>query len=91
MAPRTKPADIDKLREHLRQAYRCLDEGIAGERDDGRRLRLEFAQVSVRNALRWVDDSGDCASILMALEEVLIGDLSAVAARHVQVARDECR
>jgi len=64
---------------------------LAGEPEGGKRSRLEFAQAAVRDALRWADDSGDCASILVALEEVWVGDLSAVAARHVEVARELCR
>jgi hypothetical protein len=91
MAPAIKPADLDKLREHLQQGDRWLAEAIAGERDAGKMSRLEFAQAAVRDALGWATESADCATILIALEEVWIGDLSPLAARHVEAARDLCR
>ena len=91
MAPAIKPADIDKLRDHLQQGDRCLVEAMAGERDVGKMSRFEVAQAAVRDALRWATESADCATILIALEEVWLGDLSPLAARHVEAARDLCR
>jgi hypothetical protein len=86
-----RPADLDKLRDHLQQGDHFLAEALAGERNVGKASRLEFAQAAVRDALRWATESGDCATILVALEEVLIGDLSPLAARHVEAARHLCR
>lgn len=91
MAPAIKPADIDKLRDHLQHGARWLGQAIAGERDVGKMSRLESAQAAVRDALGWATESVDCATILIALEEVWIGDLSPLAARHVEAARDLCR
>ena len=91
MAPAIKPADIDKVRDHLLQGDRWLAAALTGERDVGKMSRLEFAQAAVRDALGWATESVDCATILIALEEVWIGDLSPLAARHVEAARDLCR
>jgi hypothetical protein len=91
MASAIKPAHIDKLRDHLQRGDRCLDEALAGERDVGKMWRLEFAQAAVRDALGWATESADCATILIALEEVSVGDLSPLATRHVEAARDLCR
>ena len=91
MAPAIKPADIDKLRDHLLQGDRWLAAALAGERDVGKMSRLEFAQAVVRDALGWATESADCATILIALEGVWIGDLSPLAERHVEAARDLCR
>lgn len=89
--PPIRPADLGKLKSHLQQGDRSLAEALAGERNPGKVSRLEVAQAAVRDALRWADESGDCAIILVALEEVWVGDLSPIAARHVEAARDLCR
>jgi hypothetical protein len=91
MAPAIKPADIDKLRDHLKQGDRFLAEALAGQRDVGKMSRLEFAQAAVRDALGWATECADCATILIALEEVWVRDLSPLATRHVEAARDLCR
>ena len=91
MAPAIEPADIDKLRDHLQRGDRWLAEAIVGECDVGKMSRLEFAQAAVRDALGWATESADCATILIALEDVWVRDLSPLAARHVEAARDLCR
>jgi hypothetical protein len=91
MAPAIKSADIDTLRDHLQQGDRWLADALAGERDVVKMSRLEFAQAAVRDALGWATESADCATILIALEEVSVGDLSPLATRHVEAARDLCR
>jgi hypothetical protein len=90
MAIAIEPADIDKLIDHLLQGDRWLAAALAGERDVGRMSRLEFAQAAVRDALAWATESADCTTILVALEGVWVGDLSPLADRHIEAARDLC-
>ena len=83
--------DKDILRGQLRHADHWLGWRLAEIRDRGNRARLKFALVAVRDALRAVNDSGDAATILVSLEQVSIGDLTIQAARHIEVARVQCR
>lgn len=85
------PADKDILRRQLREADHWLGRRLAENQDPGSRARLEFARLAVQDALRRVNDSGDAATILVSLERVSIGDLSAQATRHIQGARVQCR
>jgi hypothetical protein len=84
------PAEVGSLRHGLQQADQDLAAALFVERDPSRESRLEFAQTAVRDALRWVNEDGDAATILVALEEVHIGDLSAAAARRIQLVRGLC-
>jgi hypothetical protein len=91
MAPAIEPVDTDKLIDHLLQSDRWLAAALAGERDVGKMSRLEFAQAAVRDALAWATERADCATILIALEGVWVGDLSPLAERHVDAVRELCR
>jgi hypothetical protein len=80
-----------QLREHLLQAEDALAESKAREPNVDNRDRLDFAQAAVQDALRWLNETGDAATIQAALEEVMIGDLDALAAQHIERVRSICR
>jgi hypothetical protein len=60
---------------------------LTEDRSPASRERLDFAQAAVRDALHWVDEGGDAAAILVALEEVNAQEVSDRAARHIVLAR----
>jgi DNA-directed RNA polymerase specialized sigma24 family protein len=91
MKPAFTLADRNTMRDRLQQADHTLAQTHAEDHNPASRERLEFAHAAVRDALREVSDNGDAAVILVALEAVGIGDLSAPAARDIEAVRAICR
>jgi hypothetical protein len=84
--------DRSMLRDQLRRADQCIDKSLAEDHHNpGYKERLVFAESAVRDAMRRVNDSGGARTILTSLDGIWIGDLNAVAARHVETARVLCR
>jgi hypothetical protein len=75
------------VRHELQQADKYLSLELAGCASINRREQLEFAQAAVRDALRRLDEDGDVASILVALEEIKIQDTKNPAATYIDFAR----
>ena len=75
------------VRHELEEADKHLDLSLAEDRSPDSRERFEFAHAAVRDALRWVDEGGDAAAILVALEDVNAQEVSDRAARHIVLAR----
>ena len=76
------------VRHELQEADKHLNLALTENRyPETRREHIEFAQAAVRDALRWIDDNGDPATVLVALEGIRIQDISNPAATHVDLAR----
>ena len=75
------------VRHELEEADTHLGLTLTEDRSPASRERLDFAQAAVRDALHWVDEGGDAAAILVALEEVNAQEVSDPAARHIVLAR----
>jgi hypothetical protein len=84
-------ASVITLRDELNQADRYLTRALLDERNPGKKIRLDLARSAVRDALRWLSDKHTTAAILVALDKLSVGDLSAPAARHIEMARHLCR
>ena len=75
------------VRHELEEADKHLGLSLTEERLAASRERLDFARAAVRDALRWVDEGGDPAAILVALEHVNVQETNDRAARHIVLAR----
>ena len=75
------------VRHELEESDKHLGLSLTEDRSPASRERLDFAQAAVRDALRWIDEGGDAAAILVALEEVNAQEFSDLAARHIVLAR----
>ena len=92
MSPAFTHTDTSTLRDQLQRADQCIGKSLAEDHQNpGYKERLEFAESAVRDALRRVNDSGGARTILTSLDGIWIGDLNAVAARHIETARVLCR
>ena len=84
--------ETSTLRDQLQRADQCLGKSLAKDHQNpSHKVRLESAMSSVKDALRRVEDGGDARRILTSLDGLWIGDLDAVAARHVETAGVLCR
>ena len=75
------------VRHELEEADEHLGLSLTEDRSPASRERLDFAQAAVRDALHWVDEGGDAAAILVALEDLNVQEISDRAARHLVLAR----
>jgi hypothetical protein len=75
------------VRHELDEADKHLGLGLTEDRSLDSRERLDFAHAAVRDALHWVDEGGDAAAILVALEDMNVQEISDRAARHIVLAR----
>ena len=92
MSPAFTHTDTGTLRDQLQRADWCIAKSLAEDHQNpGYKERLEFVESAVRDALRRVNDSGGARTILTSLDGIWIGDLNAVAARHIETARVLCR
>ena len=74
------------MRHELQEADKYLSLTVTDGGSANTQERLAFAQAAVRDALRWIDEHGDAAAALVALEEIKIQDISNPAATHVDFA-----
>ncbi len=75
------------MRHELQEADKHLSLTVTDGGSTNTQERLASAQAAVRDALRWIDEHGDAAAALVALEEIKIQDISNPAATHVDFAR----
>jgi hypothetical protein len=75
------------VRYELEEADKHLGFSLTEDRSPDSRERLDFVRAALRDALRWVEEGGDAAAILVALEDVNAQEISDRAARHIVLAR----